>query len=48
MWKRHKRSKRSLFTAVFDTELRAAFKNNLKKKGLLGTLSKTAKFVFSR
>lgn len=48
MWKRHRRSRRSLLTAAFDAELRAAFRNNLRNKGLLAALSKTVRFIFNR
>jgi len=47
IWKRHKRGRQSFITMPFDRELRMAFKNNLKSKGLLPTLSKTARYIFN-
>ena len=46
MWRRHKRNKLSFIAILFDVELRMAFKNNLESKGVLGAISKTAKFIF--
>jgi radical SAM superfamily enzyme YgiQ (UPF0313 family) len=47
IWKRHKRRRQSFITMPFDRELRMAFKNNLKCKGLLPTLSKTVRYIFN-
>ncbi|MGE5197378.1 MAG: hypothetical protein ACM3IL_02615, partial [Deltaproteobacteria bacterium] len=46
-WKKHRRSKKSFINLPFDEELRIAFKNNLERKGLMSTLVKTVKYIFS-
>ena len=46
-WKKHMRARKFFLTTPFDKELKAAFKNNLKSRGLLSTLVKTTKFIFN-
>lgn len=47
VWKKHNRSRKSVITMPFDKELRAALKNNLKTRGILCTLRKTARYIFN-
>ena len=46
-WKKYRRARRSFIAMPFDKELKAAFKNNLKSRGLLSTLIKTTKFILN-
>ena len=46
-WKRHRRAKKYFFTMALDQELKSAFENNLKKRGIIETLIKTVKYAFN-
>ncbi len=46
-WKRHKRLRRSLISMPFDPELKSAFRNHLRTKGLRGALAKTIRYIFT-
>jgi len=47
MWRKHKRKTRFFITMPFDGELRAAFKNSLKTKGILPTFIKAARYIIN-